>query len=258
MRCARRVRGKTSQRERWLFAAELEKLSLALHGLADVAINGAEFLKCSHSVADEAAELTQRAETAPVWERVRAQLAGVLRELCKVNDEVLSEASDVRKHVIGGIVEKLSGDRNSCEALGKFCTQIEYEYVRPDHLEEYWKDLRDAAAEADRQIQKLLAALSVGSYACSLLGDVAIPDAKATRAALKKLAETNERVARRLSRLIEPNIEWMRQAMTREVAYASAGDSTFFDAAELLGAVVAVERWGKASKIEIAMLLPRW
>jgi hypothetical protein len=242
----------SSQRDRWLFTVALERLSKALHDLAELAINSRDFVDCSHLVAGLAEQITPRSDVRPIWGKVREELTSVLRNLCRHNKEVLGEASLIRREVIGEVVRALKGDAQQREKLASRCRQIQYQFVRPDHLDAYWDDLRDAAQRADKAIGELIEALEEAEGACALLPAAVPATPEAIVKTLQPLKQLNEKVARKLEDLVRPHIEWMRRIMTQEVAYASAGDSTFFDAAELLSSLIAVERWKKASGIEIS------
>ena len=244
--------GKPSQRDRWRFTAALEKLSLALHDLADVAINGDTFMDCAHAVAELTAGIDPRTDTAPIWNDVRKKLTFALRDLCKVNREVLLEATTVREQVIGAIVDSLTCKGVSLEKLADACTQIQYENAQVGQQKGYWTDLRQAATEAAAAISHLLTELKKGAEACDLFpagADIASKDSIAE--VLGVLERTNDAVALELRKLIRPNLKWIRLVMIQEIAYASAGDSTFFDPAELLSSIVILERWDKPSTIEL-------
>src|SRR5262249_49050747 len=68
---------------------------------------------------------------------------------------------------------------------------------------------------------------------------------------IARLAEVNEHVADLIDEAIGPAARWCRFVVRQGVAYASAGNDTEFDAAELLSAVIIAERWGSIAQLEV-------
>src|SRR5207253_7862530 len=68
---------------------------------------------------------------------------------------------------------------------------------------------------------------------------------------IAEVERVNREIAAEIDEHVRPNIRWLRRVVTQEIAFASAGNETDFDAAELLSALVIVERWMRISDLEV-------
>src|SRR6185369_3736751 len=107
----------------------------------------------------------------------------------------------------------------------------------------YWRDVTEAARQAAVDCEVALKALQKGVDACLPLDQDKDPGAKTFETVLESLANANEEMAQHLYETVRPNIDWLRTIITQHVSFASAGNVTHFDPAELLSAIAVVERW---------------
>lgn len=235
--------GKEGQQARWLFTVALENISTAAFALTDVAINGPEFLRFAYATAELADGIGPDTPTAPLWEETSRRLNAVLIDLGKTNETVLGDARAVHDRVLTEIVRQVSNKETRETFALQHCRQIQFRSIREDQLGEYWKDLQAAAEVAREDCAKAIAALVRGVDACAPLRDGGTPDYATLATVLDALAQANIDVAQQLADTVKPNIDWMPMVIREHVAYASAGNFTQFDPAELLSAVSVAERW---------------
>jgi hypothetical protein len=232
-----------SQLARWRFTVALERISTAAHALADVAINGPKFLELAREVAALADSIGPETATRPLWIEVSRRLNAVLIDLRKTNEDVLGDARAVHDRVVTEIVRRVSSVSEREAFALNHCRQIQFRSIRADQLGEYWSDLQAAAEVAREDCGKAIAALVRGVDACAPLREGGTPDCATLAEVLDALARANVDVAQQLADTVKPNIDWMPIVIREHVAYASAGNFTQFDPAELLSAVSVAERW---------------
>lgn len=241
-------RENATQRQRWLFATDLEALSSLLHEFATVAVNPADFEAIARTISARSGAITPEHEQSllsRIFSDVTAYLAKLLGDSATVAAPVLDRSAALLDNVRKEIVAVLSNPVRR--------KPLEQYFVAPPNDTNYWKSHQKAARQAYKTCHDALRELQKGvdelkkysrpSSSPRLPED--LPDS------LRVLSGVNRSVAEILEDAVKPSTRWMGSVITQEVAYASAGNETDFDAAELLSAVTIVQRWQRISDLEV-------
>ncbi len=233
--------GGGTQFDRWRFASALGQMSATLRGLAKVCIDPKAVEKAADDIERLADRIGPDTAVGPIAPKVREKLRVLFVRLGKGTAKILKEADAAIVRIESGLLVVLRHGGPLREQLKAKC-----------RLTDNWKVQHDAAKEAAKVCRSALKKLQ---RIVTILQSV--PNQKN---ALKHgrlvglvsgLASANDGIRRILDEAIKENAEWCRNDVPREVAFASAGDDSEFDAAELLSGVVVAERTGLITRASI-------
>jgi hypothetical protein len=226
-----------NQYDRWMCAATLDRLAATLHDLARVSIVPADFHNGATELSRLADPIEPRSVTAPIAAAARAILRQVLIELGDQNRGILAKAEYATTSIQPRIIDLLKA--KSPEALSQW------------KLETNWPKQVEAALKAHDTCVRALAELQKAVS----LSDTLRAERELTHdqlvTTLEALAQINDTVRNILRGAVEENIDWSVRGIGREVAYASSGNETDFDAVELLSAVEIAQWADKTSRAEV-------
>jgi hypothetical protein len=227
--------------QRWRFASALERLSATLYDLAALSIN-------RNGVAAVAAELTALANpiapqsaTESIAAAVRRQLRALFVELGRQNESILSGADEATNSIAAELIDIMKVDNDRRKVLRKVC-----------NLNPLWKEQRLGAEAARETCSKALKELQRAVTKSRSLPPENAFTHDVLETTLAEFAEINEKVAGILREAIEDNARWCADSVTREVAFASAGNDSEFDAAELLSGLVIAQRTEQITRAAVA------
>jgi hypothetical protein len=223
-----------TQRNRWMFASTLDSLSAALRGLGALSIKPQDFEECAKVLAGRADAIGTRTSIPPIAAEMRAVLRRLFIRMGAENEKVLAKARASTDGIQKDIVKLLwePGKR------GELANQCRLR-VSGDG----WREQQKAAEDAHELTRKALGILEEGVRLCAN-----VPDDLGNDDIIRlfgQLANVNDRVRELLADSVSENVEWLRQVMTNEVAYASARKDSEFDVAELLASVALLQRWNE-------------
>lgn len=235
-----------TQRDRWLLASNLERLASTIHDFAGVATNPADYVSASGRITAIADSFSIDSPAAVhSWRTVRGYLAHLLAESYKLNTKILVSA---RKLMDGLAPVARATDRSV--ARRELQTLVGEDAA--SRTNERWDERVAAFVSAYKCCDQALALLQQGvEISKPFATSDTIPDAGRISETLQKLSDINKCVAATIERGVERNTHEMRGVILREVASASAGDQTNFDAADLVAALATVERWLRISGLEV-------
>jgi hypothetical protein len=236
--------GSATQHGRWRVVANLDRLAGTMHALSVVAINRQQFLNASHDVARLAKDAGPETPSGTLWRKAADRVHKVLLNLEETNREVLAETRRINDKVLAEIVTKAATDAGRAE-LGRHCRQFDVQHLHPDDRQKHWDDLQQAATRARDNANEALRALERGIEVCKPLHGDDGNEIAAFETVLKGLADTNEVVAEALEKAVQDNVDWILTLIPQHVAFASAGNLTHFDPAEMLSAIAVKERWSR-------------
>jgi hypothetical protein len=235
--------GKPAQQQRWQVVVNIERLAGTMHWLSTVASYGAACLEASHDIAALTANVGPDTPTEPLWREVAARVREVLLDLETTNNTVLHEADVITRKLLNPIVEMTGNETGRAELKKHYCNQFDVIQVHAEHFTNHWADVQQAAKRAQKDAEEALGCLKKGIEACKPLHEHGQSDATAFKNVLKGLVAANECVAKTLKEAVKENVAWMPVVISQHVAFASAGNLTHFDPAEMLSAIGVVERW---------------
>jgi 1,4-alpha-glucan branching enzyme len=215
------------QHSRWQLASNLEQLSSALHDFAEVATNPGEFAAAAKQISQLAAPMTPMtllADRRNAAAEATFRVADVLVASGRLNLELLRESRQLLEELDAGHA-LFGGDAAAETAAKKVCANS-------------LRRLRLGAAKCAR-----VRAAKTASEGPDLSANL--------KETIDSVVAINREIATEIDEHVRPNIRWLRRVVTQEIAYASAGNETDFDAAELLSALVIVERWMRISDLEV-------
>jgi 1,4-alpha-glucan branching enzyme len=243
-------RANATQRQRWLFATDLEALSSHLHEFATVAFNPGDFELIARHISSSAGPITPEFPQVVlnrIFNEVTAYLARLLADSANAAAPVLERSARLLDNVRKDIVAVLSDPAKR--------KPLEQYFIAPANDTGYWKSHQAAARQAYETCSKALQELRKGVDELKKYSRLPSPPPQRLpqelAESLRVLSTVNRSVAEFLEDAVKPSTLWMRRVMTQEVAYASAGNETDFDAAELLSAVTIVQRWQRISDLEV-------
>jgi len=245
--------GWLDQHTRWKLASALERLASTLHEFAVVATNPEDFRDAADHIIAIVRSMTATSDwdqRRRVWKSIRDLMSNVLVRSGEQNQTLLGGTSQMLDAIERDIV-KAHETAEGQAALRKFASAG----VPQEKPHSYWQAEQGAATAALRVCRAALTSL-IGAADISVRltppgtqrGIVMTPKLIRT---LKELARLNESLADLIEDHVRPNVRWLRGVLTQEIAFASAGNDTDFDAAELLSAVSVVERWMRISQMEV-------
>jgi hypothetical protein len=235
-----------TQRDRWLMVSGLERLASSLHDFGHVATNASDYEAYSGRITAIADSFSIDSPGAVhSWRTVRGYLAYLLAESHRLNLRILKSATNF----MSGL-SPVANAKSAEEARSALQSLLEVPAVTWPADE--WDERIAAFRQAYSCCEKSLALLQEGvALAKPFTGGTAAPDGDIFASVLRELAKVNERVAATIEDAVDRNTHDMRGVILREVASASAGDQTNFDASDLVAALATVERWLRISGLEV-------
>jgi|GEM_PF-1093012 len=244
---------------RWKFACAADRLSGLLRDLSDVAVNRDAFVIAADKVSARAGAMHAKDTTVP-WSEIRTIVVDTFFNLRRRNREPLARAKRMLRVFEREIVTAINRKRPRNQ------TFAELRPLRPgEGPAAYRARMTRTAKRAIERCTTGLRELRNAVACCHALHHEQNPKqrCRAPRSllppqgadplawVLARLAVANESMADLIDEAADSAAQWCRHVVRQEVAYASAGNDTEFDAAELLSAVTISERWGTISDLEV-------
>lgn len=229
----------TNEYQRWKFASALERLSAVLHRLANISIDRKDVESVADALVKLANPIAPETAIGPIAEQVRRELRTLFVKLGKQNASILTGAREATYGFQKELIDILSDDDRR-KALRKKC-----------NIQPRWPEQLKAATEANEICAAALEQLERAVTESNQLPPESAFTHEVLVATLDRFAQSNDNVEDILRRAISDNEEWCRSSVTREVAYASAGNDSEFDAAELLSGLVIAQRTEKITPAAI-------
>jgi hypothetical protein len=230
----------TTEYQRWKFASALERLSAVLHRLAEISIDRRDVERVAESVTALADPIAPQTATGPIAEEVRRQLRTLFVKLGEQNASILKGAREATFGLQTELIAILGRDDERRRLLRKKCN------VRP-----MWDEQLKGASQANETCAAILDELErVVSKSHDLPPENAFTH-DVLVSTLEQFAQVNDKIEGILREAISENEEWCRSSVTREVAFASAGNDSEFDAAELLSGLVIAQGTEKITRAAI-------
>ncbi|MDP9192494.1 MAG: ATP-binding protein [Acidobacteriota bacterium] len=228
--------------ERWNFASELERLSGDLRKLAAVSIRRDDVEKAADAITSLADPIAPQTPTGPIAESVRRELRTLFVQFGRQNESILKGADESTNFLQRDLIKILGGsDINRRDLLAEQCK------LRPK-----WDEQINSAERANATCIEALKQLQRAVEKSRNLPPENAFTHEVLLETLEEFAEINETIQGILREAIKENTEWCRRSVMREVAYASAGNDSEFDAAELLSGLVIARHNEDISRAEIA------
>jgi 1,4-alpha-glucan branching enzyme len=246
---------------RWKFACGADQLAGLMLEMSKLAINPKKFTDAAETISAYAAAM-RPADIGMPWKKIRKLLIEVISDLGTTNEKIFNAS----KALLDRIRREILPLCDTPKARKKLDTNLRPR--RADETQEaYWlrvrKDAEAALERCDTAVQLLQEAVKY----CAIVEQETVPPEMLPKLAgdhvdpvtppdplewvLVRIAEVNESLADQIEHAVSPATQWCRFVVRQEVAYASAGNDTEFDAAELLSAVGISERWGQISELEV-------
>jgi len=237
--------GLATTHDRWRFTSGLDRFSALLSDMQRVAINPDDWAGAAKRVGEIAAEMRPN-DISAKWEEVQSALQTVLIGVGVDNEKLLEKARQavdmIEQHVVTALQDEKSGERFHSELRPR---------LTDEEADTYRTRMVKAASAAVTACRRAVGELGKAVAVCGRLS-AGRANIDTIRNTLAELGRVNDRVASFLRDEVAPSVQWSRRAVRQEVAYASAGNDTEFDAAELLSAIAIAERWEQISKLEVA------
>jgi 1,4-alpha-glucan branching enzyme len=270
---------------RWNFACAADWLSGLMLEMSKVATNRQRFLDAAETISAAAKNIDARITDAPPWQKIRNELLLTIIDLREENERTFEEASAVlnqlhdvvlpairkgdprlnthlrphrpdetREQYQKRMVTSAVGALDACETglwildqAVLCCCELENELPPELQPQIAPKDQTQTKAFRQRRGRTKKQRKVTKEAVCppKPVGDDVL------QWTLARLANANERVADIIEQAIAAPVNWCRFVVRQEVAYASAGNDTEFDAAELLSGVSIAERSGHISELEV-------
>jgi hypothetical protein len=240
----------------WLFNLELDELSADLRRLSPITIAQQSFMELANEVARRSEELGRDAAKSlqDVYDNVVVHGIGKsLGELGKLTEPKVAEAQVVIDGLETDLLRFLEG-RADLKAADLQARSPEYLLSDGNKLDlrfgreycydpRYWRDLFDAARKAIDLCKTLFGVLEEACISCAKLSGNS--SEKQIQGGLESLVKSNENVIQlmRTESPLPEAADWCRMVMERQIAYASAGHFTDFDAGELVSGIAVAVRW---------------
>lgn len=262
-----KLAAKPTPYNRWSFASLADRMSGLMLEMSKLAVNRTTFATAAEEISNLAKTMAPKGD-AP-YERMQEQLRNAVVGVRDENESLMAESIQTIKK-IEEIV--LPGAKTGHESLRTRLRRA----LPHETTEAHNKRIGNAAESALGECRAIVAALVEAVTCCRELdggGDAgqramldqfiagfdppreAPPcrpeDADQVSWALARMASANEKTVELIDDAIASTISWCRFVVRQEVAYASAGNDTEFDVAELLSAVAIAERSGSISELEV-------
>lgn len=231
--------------DRWKFASTLSELSINLSDLSEIAIDPEAFRRCSDSIEVLAGELDSYTSSGAVWTKVKSELAEALKAVARESNEVWSEADLIVSKIKNHILTSLK--RRAASELSKYKINIG---AARQNEKEYWDDHCRAAEEALDICETAIAHLKSAS---AIESNTELANGRVLKESLGSIACANRSLSEKFHKTGVDSARWCRSVVDREIAHASAGNATEFDAAELVSGIATAVHWRQmTSPLEIA------
>ena len=235
--------------DRWKFASTLSELSINLADVSEIAIDRDAFRECSNSIEGRADKLDSYTPSADVWRDVKSDLVKALQAVAKESRKVWKEADQVVTQIEEQIVKNLKPEGISELKRCKINIGAGRESDKEDD-KRYWADHNNAAGEALEICKKAVDYLKKASEIEST-AELEEPDG--LKESLRSIVAANKSLSSEFNKIGIDSARWCRSVVEREIAHASAGDATDFDAAELISGIATAVHWRQmTSPLEIA------
>lgn len=236
--------------DRWQFSAELDELTALLSRLGGISIERKALRKCAKVVEEQAEMTSQNSGNKDIYKTVFDAVADAFQKVGKKGTTVLGNANVIIKDIERQIVKPLHKKEidKRLEAVEDLKTKLKMKFATeylnsPDHREEYLNDLRDSAKKAYVFCRESLDALLSSCEECEKKMSGA--DMEVLQKTLKSFADSNRKIALKMDNLVSDATAWCRTVTDREIAYASARNTTDFDPSELVSAIAVAVRWNQ-------------
>jgi 1,4-alpha-glucan branching enzyme len=238
----------TDTHQRWRFASRLDQLSSVLAETSNVAIHPVSFQRAAAEAAKTAGTMTP-GESGARWPEVCALLRDAIIQIGEETANVLTSACTVIDYLETDVVAKLGSEATS----QAFKTELRPRIAGEDQ-DQYRDRIENSARVALRSCRSAVDSLQNVVEVCDAFSKQTPanpPNAETIRATLETLAAINDSVADVVRQAVTPAVQSCRRVVRQEVAYASAGNDTDFDAGDLLSAIAVSERWDQISQLEV-------
>lgn len=255
---------------RWRFVSAADHLAGLLLELSELAVNRKAMALAAENITARTRAL-KPSDTAMPWLEIRRELVGVIADVRTANRPRMKSARRLLHRIEKDVLPALDAEDDP----HRLRTDL-----RPrrtgETKEQYLTRMRGSAAEAVERCREGLRDLRAAVQACHAVCHEPVSDGdekffhrvhtrpwRSCRFAstlapmrdpqwvLGRLAAANEKMAGLIERVAGPGAERCRAIVRQQVAYASAGNDTEFDATELLSAVVIAEQWESISDLEV-------
>jgi len=270
---------KSSPHARWKFACTADKLSGLMLEMSTVAINQGQFAAAATAISNTAKDIHPKESTSP-WPKIRTEILQTLSDLRIANERKFVESIDVIEKVRSIVLPAVEKDKDGL----RLRTQLRQQ--GPDESNENYRErMKGTAQSALNCCWDALRVMTSAVLCCREVetnpADVKPPkpitdflaiddpvlcstrrpkkerdmkrpsDADPLEWTLARLAEANDDIGEIIENAIATPVKWCRFVVRQEVAYASAGNDTEFDAADLLSAVSIAERAETIADLEV-------
>jgi hypothetical protein len=231
--------------ERWRFASTLSDLSIKLSDMAKIAIAQAAFRESSEAIEKLADSLDSSTDSNEVWSKVKVELTSALKAVSSESGKIWGEAADTVRLIDSQIIGNLRQRSKAVRELKNYGINID---ITREDDDLYWSDQINAAEQALAVCKAAEEYLGKASE-FQFLGN----DTSTLTKYLDEIAAANRDLSDRIYKVGVESARWCHSVVEREIAHASAGNATDFDAAELVSAIGAAVRWRQmTSPLEIA------
>jgi 1,4-alpha-glucan branching enzyme len=238
----------TDTHQRWRFVSKLDQLSGALAETANVAINRTDFERAAEDASKIAQNMSSH-QSGSGWpaicDSLRAAVMGIGTETANVLAQARPTVEFLGRDVLAKLRDVAAADALKSELRPRMSGEDSLAYLRR---------MRKTATVALSVCRRAIDALDGAVAECAAFQNRQAPGntpAAEIRATFEKLAAINDGVADLVRGAVTPAVRSCRRVVRQEVAYASAGNDTDFDAADLLSAIAISERWDQISQLEV-------
>lgn len=270
---------------RWKFACAADSLSGLMLEMSKVAINRRRFMAAAENISNETKAIEAKISEAPPWTKIRNELLLTLVDLREENERTFEEAAAALNRIHDVVLPAIRTYPDALkthlrphlpdESPDSFRTRMGKSADEALITCETALDVLDQAVGCCRDLENELPEElrpeiepkpehETKAYRARLRrkgrrkksGKAPVCPPKPSGAdglqwTLARLADANEQIADLIEQATAAPVNWCRFVVRQEVAYASAGNDTEFDAAELLSGVSIAERSGHISELEV-------
>jgi hypothetical protein len=238
----------------WFFSVQLDQLSANLARLAILAIDRDAVNKCVKTIEKTSAEQTVDGEFDHAFRNVTNEVRDAIVAIGSKTKTTIEESKQLLEFLGDKLVKPLgdlgqpgvdwSGALPPTRDLeDRWGLRFVNEYLEDvKRRADYLADLASSASDCLTFCQEVYEKLEEASQACLRLSKTEPADINELVETLISLARANKDVAGKLQAKIEKAAEWCRSILTREIAQASAGNVSEFDASELISAMSVATR----------------
>lgn len=242
----------TSQRERWLFNAELDELTANLRRLVQVSIAKQAFIDCASEV-EKLSEGNPAGTPPDSNEHVFCAVLDSLKNAFMKNGEKSEEVSTEAALVVGDIEKKIVGPLKQLnetwnnlqlrsDQLRVFEEEWDLRFPKEYRNEEdYWKDVGKAAQDSLKLTNDALTEVKTAGDAYRQF-KAADPLTCITKT-ISALVKANKNISWQMDEPLKYATRWCRAVVDREIAHASAENLTDFEPSELVNGIAVAVRW---------------